>query len=208
MSGPEATGSGEEREARREVRPRIYVASLADYNNGLLHGQWLEVDGEADELQAGIDRMLADSPTAQRFGESAEEFAIHDIDGFGAWRIGEYESLQTIAWVAAGMRQQGMAFAAWWSETGSEQLEFLSEQTFEAIEEAFLAQYQGVFDSEEAYGDTMLEDFGVDLDRLEIPAMLRPYLQIDVAGWVRDMKLEGAIQVVEIPGDGVWVFWT
>ena len=42
-------------------QPRIYVASLSDYNAGILHGVWLDAAQEPDELQAHIDLML---PTA------------------------------------------------------------------------------------------------------------------------------------------------
>jgi antirestriction protein len=38
---------------------RIYVASLADYNNGLLHGEWIDLDGkDADDVQGEIAAML------------------------------------------------------------------------------------------------------------------------------------------------------
>lgn len=43
--------------------PRIYVACLASYNNGVLHGRWIELDGmDADDVQAEIAAMLRESP--------------------------------------------------------------------------------------------------------------------------------------------------
>lgn len=43
--------------------PRIYVACLASYNNGVLHGRWIELDGaDSDDVQAEIDEMLRESP--------------------------------------------------------------------------------------------------------------------------------------------------
>jgi hypothetical protein len=99
---------------------RIYVACLASYNNGVLYGRWIDVDGkDAGELQAEVNAMLRGSrfPNVTRvqcadcghiqddwtaremtrpdatcdecggdLGEpfpSAEEFAIHDHEGFG-----------------------------------------------------------------------------------------------------------------------------
>ena len=34
--------------------PSIYVACLAAYNNGHLHGKWIDVDGDADEIHVLI----------------------------------------------------------------------------------------------------------------------------------------------------------
>src|SRR5436305_12663954 len=89
--------SGSEREPER---PRVYVASLADYNAGRLHGAWLDGNQEPGELKRQIAAMLARSPEP-----GAEEWAIHDYDGFGAARLDEYESLETIARLAAGIAE-------------------------------------------------------------------------------------------------------
>jgi antirestriction protein len=70
---------------------RIYVACLASYNSGILHGQWIEATSDRDEMQAAIDAILRASPcpnvtvTHPETGEevpSAEEWAIHDYDSF------------------------------------------------------------------------------------------------------------------------------
>ena len=60
-----------------DSNPRIYVACLAAYNNGYLHGAWIEADQDADEIRDEIAAMLARSPI-----EHAEEYAIHDYEGF------------------------------------------------------------------------------------------------------------------------------
>ena len=49
-------------------------------------------------------------PTTARYGEVAEEWAIHDYDGFGELRLDENEALSTIARVAGGIREHGDAF--------------------------------------------------------------------------------------------------
>ena len=51
---------------------RIYVASLTDYNAGILHGAWLDFDDfeSADEVKEAIDDMLKASPTALVSGEA------------------------------------------------------------------------------------------------------------------------------------------
>ncbi len=57
--------------------PRIYIACLAAYNNGHLHGAWIDADQDADQIRDAIAAMLARSPV-----EDAEEYAIHDYEGF------------------------------------------------------------------------------------------------------------------------------
>lgn len=88
--------------------PRIYVASLADYNAGRLHGVWLEADREPAEVHADIQALLAASSEP-----GAEEYAIHDYDGFGDARLDEYDSLELVCRIARGITAHGLAFAAW-----------------------------------------------------------------------------------------------
>ncbi|RAN32725.1 hypothetical protein HY11_17410 [Hyphomonas pacifica] len=54
-----------------EDRPRVYVACLAAYNNGCLHGRWIDAT-TPDEIMVEVCAMLADSPLP-----GAEEWAIH-----------------------------------------------------------------------------------------------------------------------------------
>src|SRR5947209_5812596 len=110
--GPVAAPA-EQREAEPVSRPRIWVASLADYNNGRLHGRWINAARDESVLQADIDSMLAASPLTAATGEPAEEWAIHDYDGFGSLRIDEHENLGWISQVAKGIARHGPAFAAY-----------------------------------------------------------------------------------------------
>ena len=45
-------------------RPRIYVACLAAYNDGRLHGRWIAAT-TADEIRTQVRAMLAASPNLQ-----------------------------------------------------------------------------------------------------------------------------------------------
>ena len=69
---------------------RIYVADLAAYNAGHLHGVWIDASLDLDDMQEQVKAMLAASPV-----EGAEEYAIHDFEGFDGYPLGEYEGLQT-----------------------------------------------------------------------------------------------------------------
>ena len=92
-------------------QPQIYVASLCDYNNGILHGRWIDLEGQDKEtLQAEINAMLAESPTAKQGGAKAEEYAIHDSNDIGA--VDEYESLDDVLERADLVLEYGDAFFA------------------------------------------------------------------------------------------------
>ena len=189
-------------EARREIEgPRIYVASLSDYNAGILHGRWLGADLGAEVLHEGIAEMLAESPTMKRYGEVAEEFAIHDFEGFGPVHLGEYESIERVAQLAAGISEHGDAFAAWWA------MESRDDADWGDVQSQFAEQYLGEFSSLEEYAEQVLEDMGFDIEELPgIPEGLRPYVKVDIEAWTRDMSYSGEISTVESPL-GVFVFW-
>jgi hypothetical protein len=72
-----ASTTGDEVDPTPERQPRgglrIYVASLSDYNDGVLHGAWINADQEADELHGDVGAMLRES-----IQPWAEEWAIHD----------------------------------------------------------------------------------------------------------------------------------
>jgi len=70
---------------------RIYVACLAAYNNGRLHGRWIEAQADADLMQDEVNAMLASSPVP-----GAEEWAIHDFEGLPS-SMGEYCGLKAVA---------------------------------------------------------------------------------------------------------------
>lgn len=54
------------------VTPRIYVACLAAYNSGRLHGAWIDASQDVDDIWNELKQVLASSPVPD-----AEEWAIH-----------------------------------------------------------------------------------------------------------------------------------
>ena len=192
-AGPETTGNQEHEEQERlhEDQPRIYVASLTDYNAGVLHGTWIDATNDVDGMQYEINKMLAGSPSG-----NAEEFAIHDYDNFGTYRVDEYDSLGWIAKIAAGIHEHSLAFAAWADQCDHD------EDTLDRFEDAYLGDWTSVED----YAENLLDDTGIltELDNA-IPDTLRPYVDIDIAGFARDLELSGDITSVDHPG-GVWIF--
>jgi antirestriction protein len=92
--------------------PRIYVADLAEYNAGHLVGEWIELDDTdtAEDLAEKIRAFIL-LPTH-------EEWAIHDYEGFGPIRIGEYDSLETIVKHVENMGDEPGKYFAWIADRG------------------------------------------------------------------------------------------
>ena len=186
----------EQHEAEPAIQPRIWVASLADYHNGTLHGQWLDAAQDEADLQARIAAMLATSPLTAQTGESAEEWAIHDYQGFGALQIYEHENLSWISRVAKGIAEHGLAFAAYADVMEDEEL--LA---------GFEDDYLGHYDDLHTYVEQLINDLGYDhiLDE-NLPASIRPYVKIDITATARDLELGGDLHVVPANDGGVWIF--
>lgn len=189
---------GLERISKLSSTPRIWVASLADYNAGVLHGQWLDAARGSEEIEADIAALLAASPTAAGSGGDAvaEDWAIFDHDGFGPLRVDEHEALSYVTAVARGIAEHGLAFAAWADVVEDEQLFG-----------GFMDAYQGHYDSLEDYAGGWLEDAGYErLLDAALPESLRPYVEFDIAKLAQDMWLSGEIAVIQAEDGGVWLF--
>ncbi len=191
-----AAAPAEQHEAEPAIQPRIWVASLSDYNNGIQHGAWLDAAQDEAELQAGINAMLAASPLTVHTGEPAEEWAIHDHQGFGTLPIYEHEDLSWISKVAQGIRQHGLAFAAYADVMEDEELL-----------DGFDGAYLGHYDDLHAYVEELVNDLGYDriLDEA-LPASIRPYVKIDITATARDLELGGDLHAVSANDGGVWIF--
>lgn len=179
-----------EREPGSDVR--IYVASLSDYNDGRLFGAWLDAAVDIDDLTEGIQSMLARSPTP-----GAEEWAIHDYEGFGLLHLSEYEDLNTVSQIGQGIGKHGPAFAHWAALCGTSDPDDL--RRFDDV-------YLGHWDSIEAYAEELLDDLGIeDIIEQAIPDHLAAYVTVDVDGFARDLEYSGEVGTSE-GDDGVYLF--
>lgn len=166
------------------TEPKIYVADLAAYNSGYLHGVWIDALEDVDGIQEQINAMLATSPVPD-----AEEYAIHDYEGFDGYRLGEYEGIDTAHEIACFIEE--------FPEFGSGLL-----NQFSSIEEARKAaeeDYCGCYCSLADYAQELTEG------TTEIPDALAYY--IDYEAMARDMELNGDVFTIEAGFRQVHVFW-
>lgn len=139
----------------------IYVASLYDYNAGILHGVWIDFDTclNVDEVWGGIDAMLAASPTAKREGVPAEEWAIHDYEGFGGIEVSENETIGTL-WEAHELLSDlddPEAFIDYLDNQGQATLSEVTESNIANFQET----YRGWYRSKEEFAEELIEEMGL-----------------------------------------------
>jgi antirestriction protein len=165
--------------------PRIYVASLSDYNAGRLHGKWIDANQSAEAIERAVKAMLAESPDP-----TAEEWAIHDHEGFAGLSIPECEDFETVASVAAFIEEHGELGARFLQHEGYGEVN-------EEIADSFNEKYCGAWDSLEDYAEEFVSDcYGDTVEKL--PDVIRWH--IDYEGIARDMELGGDIYTIEIDG--------
>lgn len=123
-------------------KPSIYVACLASYNNAILHGVWIDATQSEDEIMAEIWSMLDNSPE-----QNAEEYAIHDYEGFGSIPIHEYESIHNIVEYASFIHEHG--------ELG---LALLCDYSIDDAQTMLEDHYQGCYDSEVDFAQQLFDE--------------------------------------------------
>jgi antirestriction protein len=170
--------------ADQDLHPRIYVACLAAYNSGYLHGAWVDAAREAWALWDDVQAMLAASPVA-----GGEDWAIHDYEGFGGIRIAEYTGLEQVAALAAFVTEHGALGAALLDHYGND----LNEAR-EALEDRYHGEHASLAD----YVQEVTEE------TVAIPQPLRFY--IDWQAMARDAEMGGDLFTIETGYQQVHVF--
>ena len=163
---------------------RIYVACLAAYNNGILHGAWIDADQDVGDIQAEIAAMLKASPSP-----GAEEWAIHDYEGFEGLDVSEYEGIGGVVRKAAFISEHGALGAAVADYYGGD----LDDAT-RTMDEGYFGEYRTAAD----FAEEVTENTN------DIPQSLRFYIDYD--RMARDMELSGDIFTIETGFEEVHVF--
>ena len=149
-----------------QAQPQIYVACLAAYNSGYLHGEWITPKADKDELQGQINKILKSSPVAD-----AEEWAIHDYNDFP--NLGEYPGLDNIIKIQEAIDEHGKFIV-------NAFLENWSVEDLDHIEEA----YYGEYDSFSQFAENMADETIL----IDCPDNVKFYF--DYEKWERDLSYD------------------
>ncbi len=191
---------------------RVYIACLASYNCGVLHGEWVDLDGlDADDVRGEIARILRASPrpnttipcpdcgeganatpectTCGSKGQipSAEEWAATDYEGFGSLSLGEHPNLDELVNHVDMIGDHGDAWIAFCNHVGEHY----------ATPDGFQDSYHGHHDSAACFAQELCSDSGIELGSLAN--------YIDWEGYARDMGFDGWYFADDSSG-GVYVF--
>lgn len=164
---------------------KIYVADVAAYNAGFLHGQWIDATQESEDVQYQTGEMLKKSPV-----EFAEEYAIYDFEGYEGYRLGEYDGIEKAHKVAAYIEEHG--------KKGAALLEYYGDDLEEA-EKAMTERYAGRYASLADYAQELTEETAT------IPEHLADYIDYEKMG--RNMDLSGDVLSFEFSHEEVHIFY-
>lgn len=173
------------------MTPRIYVACLAAYNNGKLHGKWIDADQDEDDIWSAIKEVLASSPEP-----GAEEWAVHDFECFAGVELGEYPSVSDVATIGhliASDDDAELLIALTQHLSGK-----VTTETLASAKEYKDENYQGHFDKLEDWAYGFAEDTGANL------GVYASY--IDWERVAADAEMGGDIFSIDLDGK-VHVFW-
>lgn len=179
------------------VGPSIYVADLAAYNSAILFGKWISLKGkDSDEVYEEINAMLAEGTKLysekHTLNGPHEEFAIHDYEGFGPIKVGEYDSISDLVDHVERMGDDEDKYFAYLSAVG------------EDYGDGFDADnVMGPYDSEEDYAWESLESaIGTDLTSfLEAKGVpFANYIKFDAKDFAFSESCNGGISFGEYNG--------
>lgn len=166
-----------------ESEIRIYVACLAAYNNGILHGRWIDATLGEDHMRDQIKVMLARSPM-----QFAEEYAIHDYEGFEGASVSEYAGIAEVAELAAFIDEYGSVAAALVEHFGD----------LDEAKETMKDRYAGAYSTVADFAQSLTEE------TTQIPESLQYYIDWERMG--RDLAMCD-ILAIETGFEEVHIFW-
>lgn len=152
---------------------KIYVACLASYNSGRVHGVWLDATQDLKKIRAKIRRMLNESPI-----QNASDWAIHGEEGFGDLELSETENLETIQQIVHFIQKHG--------ELGRYLLAQHKGDT-DYSQKMLDEYYVGCFET--------LADYALETMRHEVPDHLHFHIDWQKVG--EDMTFTGDVDVFE-----------
>ena len=169
----------------------VYMASISEVDDVGLRGSRMN----AAEYIAAMEERVGRRLSIPKFDRSSWRDG-HDHTEPGFLYVGDRESLQFIAEMAAGIVRHGRAFALWVREMGGRP------NALDEFEKVFLGQWE----SAEDFTQHVLDDRGVEDSERRESEEPRGDLPDDAKSWARNLQRRGEIRVVPSPLGGVWVF--
>lgn len=170
--------------------PRAYIACLASYNAGILHGEWIDLDGTEDIAEA-IGSIILTSPEPD-----AVEWAIHDHEYCG--NLSEYAGLSGLQNITDAFEQCESNGIDW------EPFIAFCDHLGEDIEPDCIRKFQDAFAGSSRSLEDWCEDFLEETGQLQsLPENLRFYF--NYAAFARDMEINDVFTLDH--GGDVLVFW-
>lgn len=191
---------------------KFYAADLAAYNNGRLHGVWIDAESDEETMQAAISAMLRASPCPDTYTicpdcdgvgcakcsanpgmvATAEEWLAHDYDDeLGVIsHLGETSDLGQIAQIMEAVQSIESDYPdhllpllfKWVADVETD-----PDMWADKLQDAFAGEWSGPED----YAADLAEDCGYLRD---MPEALRGY--IDFCAMARDMALGGEMDFI------------
>ncbi len=135
-----------------------YVACLAAYNNGTLHGYWIDLSliDSTEEIDEAIAYVIATSPEP-----GAEEYAVHDYSGLPSFLTrSEWPTWADVIEYLATLDVSGLPVP----------YQLLCEDHGEVVTHGdFCEAYQGSYKDGEDFAYSLAEDLGHDIDGAKWP---------------------------------------
>lgn len=209
--------------------PRFYAACLASYNNGVLHGVWIDASTDTDEMQEQVNAMLraskfpnvmvdcsdCDGPVLLNEYDNTPLGPVcstckgkQQVPSAEEMAIHDYDGLPSTLGEYCGLQAIAdyMEFIEAVEDTGTDDPAALAQamvdnwHSVECASDA-LENYLGVFDSFRDYADAAADDMMSNYTSREVPQAIINYF--DYEAYARDLALE--MTVLDVPG-GVAVF--
>lgn len=140
---------------------------------------------ELEDIQKQVSDMLAKSPEG-----FAEEYAIHDYEGFGGYGLSEYEGFEAVHEIACFIEEHPDIAGELLNQFGGD-----LEEAQKAAEENYCGCYSSLADYAEELTD----------DTTQIPESLACYIDYERMG--RDMEMGGDAYTIETSFNEVHIFW-
>lgn len=159
--------------------PRVYLADLAAYNAGRLSGVWIDATALSDP------DTVTEAMQEAGMNPTAEEYAIHDYEHFGTYRVSEMSDWRFLAALADLADEHGPAVFSWVDHFG------YTDPT-DITDESFTDAYAGTWDSWPEYAGALADDCGTDraIEELGDQIPLASYVRLDIAAFARDLEIE------------------